>query len=883
MATFQVNDQSLAQMFFHQTSNGIALVTLEGEIVDANPVLCHMLGYSRPQLLQRHFYDLLHAEDRYSGELPFADRAAGLQDKDFRLLRQDGEKVWVSLNAEFIGSESLSSAPSFLLEITDISRHKELERKLEKAEKFYRLLSENTRDLVYQCQADGLILYVSPSLLTALGYQSEEIEGWSEDKLYHPDDLRKLRKMKEGFSGQIRMRKKCGHSIWVESVSGWITGEDGLPFIQRIHHEITDRKINEERMAEAHRIAHIGSWVWDIAHDEVAFSEQLHLICSIDTSQWQARGPDLPDMVPEALRSAFQSALRRAIQGEKLDFEFLEKHEDGAHKYLHIRGLVSYDEEGQPQRVNGTVQDITERKQVELKLLETVERYTSLKKYNHDAIFSLDLEGNILNSNQMAQELTGYPIQQMIGTSLSVYTGAADLARILKESQIDTAVEKEIHQIRHRSGYTSEVLTTIAPIIIYNDTVGYYIIAKDITDHKKLIIAKEAAETTNRAKSEFLAMMSHEIRTPMNGVIGMTDLLMETTNLDGQQREYLDVIKKSGETLLAIINDILDFSKIDSGKTELIEELLDVRGCIFETVDILSPKAQEKKLEISFSLSPDVPALLVGDSTRLKQVLLNLVSNSIKFTNSGGVSIMVKQQARHAGEVMLKFIVKDTGIGIPQEKADQLFQPFYQLDTFMTRRSEGTGLGLAISKKLVNLMNGDIWIEQTTEAGSTFVFSLILKEPVPEPAPEAGLPALQDGSGGQRPLQILVAEDNRINQLVLIRMLQNQGHEVKIVEDGNQVIEAALTDKYDLIFMDIHMPGVNGLEAASLIKDALKPEQCPVIIAVTANALKGDREKCLEAGMDDYISKPISSKVVQNMVSKYFAHSPSGFNGGTGS
>jgi PAS domain S-box-containing protein len=751
-------------------------------------------------------------------------------------------------------------------------RLKETERKLERVEKLYRLLSENTRDIVYQCSPDGLIVYCSPSLLELLGYSAHEWEGGSEENLYHPDDLRKLRKAKDGIVNQVRMRHANGNYLWFEMVTDSLFCETGVSFIQRTGQEITERKKKEDLIAQAHRIARIGSWEWDVVHDELSFSDQLHLIFTIEMNEWKDRSPRLLDLVPPDCRPDFQAEIERSLLSHELSFEFRQNQEDGTFKYLHILGLVSYGVHAEPVKINGTIQDITDRKKVELKLQETVERYTSLKKYNHDAVVSLDIEGNIINGNTMAQKLTGYSISEMIGQNLSKFIEKENVKDILSNSLKDVSVEKSIDKLIHKNGQTVEVLTTIAPIIINNENVGYYIIAKDITEQKKLIIAKEAAESTNRAKSEFLAMMSHEIRTPMNGVIGMTDLLMETTTLDPQQREFLDIIRKSGETLLTIINDILDFSKIDSGKTELFEEPFDVRACIVEAIDILSPKANEKHLDISFSLHPDVPSVLIGDANRLKQVLINLIGNAIKFTNKGGVSVAVRQEARHQDQVMLKFRIKDTGIGIPKEKTDQLFLPFYQLDNFMTRHSEGTGLGLTISKKLVNRMGGDIWVEHSGEPGATFVFTLTLED--------GGKPAsiAEDqwaAAAEQAPhpnLNILIAEDNKINQLVLGKMLEKYGYRIRIAESGEQVIEAALTEQFDLILMDIHMPGMNGFEATAKIKDALKAEESPIVVAVTASALRGDREQCLAAGMDDYISKPISTKVVLEMIRKHFPY-----------
>ncbi|WP_052087689.1 PAS domain S-box protein [Paenibacillus wynnii] len=542
---------------------------------------------------------------------------------------------------------------------------------------------------------------------------------------------------------------------------------------------------------------------------------------------------------------------------------------DGSYTWIEFMLRIVEDAVGR--NILAVGRDITERKIVEQKLQESVERYTSLKKYNHDAVISLDLLGNIINSNDKARQLTGYN-NEMVGMSVARIVGNDHLNDILSYStEEERFTERNINAIRHKDGHEVEVLTTIAPILINKKKVGFYIIVKDITEHKKLLIAKETAENTNRAKSDFLAMMSHEIRTPMNGVIGMTDLLLEMTEPTSPKWEYLDIIRKSGDTLLSIINDILDFSKIEAGRTELNEARFHVRDCIFSAVDVLSHKAEAKGLYIDVSISPEVPDFLIGDGERLKQILLNLVGNAVKFTYKGGVTLTVRVSGTVKGKTILHVSVSDTGIGIPEEQRNRLFEPFYQLDHFMNRQHEGTGLGLAITKKLVELMGGQINVEDGQSQGSIFVFTVALSEV--EQTGHSSVEQVLSRTGveeNKRHLKILVAEDNDINQIVMQKMLEKRGHSVHIVDDGTEVVQALASDTYDLIFMDVQMPRMNGLEATRVIKTSLPPEQQPIIVAVTANALKGDREHCLEAGMDDYISKPVKNDAISAVINKFF-------------
>ncbi|MDF9843101.1 MULTISPECIES: PAS domain-containing hybrid sensor histidine kinase/response regulator [unclassified Paenibacillus] len=583
----------------------------------------------------------------------------------------------------------------------------------------------------------------------------------------------------------------------------------------------------------------------------------------------QLTGRDISSLVhPDDLAPLSSLSGPQAEEIERIQLRVL--HADGRYVWIEftLRALKDQDSPG----MLAVGRDITERKNVEQKLQESIERYTSLKKYNHDAIISLDLCGNIINGNEQACQLTGYTIPELAGMSAARIIGEQQLDEVLNYSGVNGGREQDIEVVWHKDGHCVEVLTSIAPIIINKARVGFYIIVKDITEQKKLLIAKETAESTNRAKSEFLAMMSHEIRTPMNGVIGMTDLLLDISEQGSVQREYLEIIRQSGDTLLNIINDILDFSKNEAGKTELHEQPFVLKDCIDSVLELLLRKAEIKGLAMRVHIDPDVPGTVIGDSDRLKQVLLNLVGNAVKFTYTGGVTVKVSLLEQQAGQTRLQFSVADTGIGIPEDFRDQLFEPFVQLDHFMGRRHEGTGLGLAIAKQLVELMGGSIRLNTSVRQGAEFEFTVRLRL-------QNGLSEEQEGAlpaaSGQvsRVLRILVAEDNEINQIVLRKILEKRGFAVDVVADGLEVVRMTGGTDYDLIFMDVQMPGMNGLEATRIIRQSLPPERQPVIIAVTANALKGDREQCLEAGMDEYISKPLRGEAVTNLISKFFSDS----------
>ena len=516
--------------------------------------------------------------------------------------------------------------------------------------------------------------------------------------------------------------------------------------------------------------------------------------------------------------------------------------------------------------------EIDERRFIERNLRLSESKLNSIFDSAPEGIVVINTQGTIIQANTAATAMFGHEDDGLVGQDVGVLMAAEGRPKHTQDlkNYLETGIQNMLNRPRVVTGFrldgSSFPLRLSVTETRVDDELYFTGVMQDFTqileNEAQLIEAKNKAEVANRLKGEFLANMSHEIRTPMNGIVGMTQLVLDT-ELTPTQREHLTLARESANHLLFIINDILDFSKIESGALELELERVIPEQVLRHTVRAMAGMAEQKGLALTYACSSSVPAEGMLDAVRMRQILTNLVGNALKFTRSGGVHVAMDATPRAIpSEVMLHISVKDTGIGFDPERAESLFNPFIQADGSISRSYGGTGLGLAITRSLVTLMGGTIQAQSTPGEGS--VFSLTVRCSLPQGDAQVAIPASADSSlAAQRPLHVLLAEDHPINQKLASLLLAKMGHTVVLAEDGAAALKALAEQRFDLVLMDVMMPGMDGLSALTELRrlEASGTPRTPVLM-VTAHAMTGDRERFLAAGADGYVSKPISAQAL---------------------
>lgn len=964
MPDFKKEQNSIIQQLESLISSSLDVIfriSPTGKVNFISQSVRDLLGYSPDELLGKSIIDIVSPDklDIYFKEISALFRESNIITFRADLIHKKGEKIPVEITGKVVELDGKKMGQGT---IRDIRLRIETQKKLMSSESIFKAVWENSRDGMLLTDEDGIIVLCNKAFADLIQRPVSELVHRSIDELFlDPNKTSIIQKYKQDFiRGVVNDFTETDLILWnglrlfFEISNSVIEDASGNRFLVSIYKDISERKVNENLLAKKGRL------LQGIAKATNALITDSDFI------------------------DGFNVALR--ILGESADADrvYIYRHmEDDETGELYFTPIYEWTADGiESQLENNLLGKLSYSRFSTLKFFESFSNGETLKFL----IKSLPEEQQEIFIDRNIRSIILVPI--LIDSAYWGFIGF-----------------DECHSDRIWSNDDESILIALAAAIgevIKKNKFREELIKKN----QELDTAIRETEKAARARGEFLALMSHEIRTPMNGVIGMTGLLLETM-LTESQKDYVNTIRISGEQLLVIINDILDFSKIESEKLELENQPFDLRECIEDSMDLISTKVAEQDIEVFYNMDENVPFAIRGDITRLRQVITNLLSNAVKFTNSGEVEISVTAEHIDFKDYLIKFNVRDTGVGIPKDKIDRLFKPFSQVDSSTTRSFGGTGLGLVISKKIVELMGGDIGVNSVENKGSNFFFSiraesvtsdkkvyqfesspqlhnkkvmiidlnkangnmlndlvkrwrmesvlisdLIDLKPKIEIYPDTelfiinssgfnnkvitlldkikssvnkkglgfiiikgagkdlGIPEssnspfcrmlskpvrrkqlhqtiisyIQSGTlieksrqaekisaktTSSEKLRILLVEDNNVNQMVANRMLQRIGYVSDIASNGKEAVEAVETIPYDIVFMDISMPEMDGLTACSVIRANKSLPKQPIIIAMTANAMHGDRENYLKVGMDDYVSKPVNLEELKNVIVKW--------------
>ncbi|MCQ4087580.1 PAS domain S-box protein [Saccharibacillus sp. JS10] len=887
-------------MLMDHTRELITQSTKEGELLYASPSVKALLGYDPDEMIGHHRSEFYHPEEfRESSNLPVEQVEGQIMMR--RIRHKDGRYLWFETMFRILRGK-VGEADTIMGIGRDVTTRKMYEDMLDEVQRIAHIGSWEWN------MAEERIHYSEETLRI---FEGELIQDESYPKsllrIVHPADQAKLleytERMLRGVAEPFITYRIILSDRSVKTIRSqyelW-RGPDGealrlVGMTQDVTQQATIENLireSEQRYKSLFDYNPSGVYAYDLEGRFVTVNRGQEKL--IGYSEHELIGVPIAELAVPEHRARVQSGLEIVKSGDAQTYEVCLVRKDGSVVDVSVTNtpiIVDQRVVG----VYGIASDITERKRHLAQIEKLSYEHTLILNSVSEGIFGTDLDGNLVFINPAGAE--------MLGSRPNEAINRLNLSRIQQTSQdgiqydphdsplMNALRTGEVHKdseavFWRKDGSSFLVSYRVNPLYDQGERKGAVVVFTDITGEKEIIRAKESAERADRAKSEFLAIMSHELRTPMNGVIGMANLLSET-ELDESQHSYVDIILQSSESLMHILNEVLDFSKIEAGKMALSNEPMQIRHVLDQAIDLFSSRASEKGLMLTSNVAPSVPEVLMGDPDRVRQVLVNLISNAIKFTEEGGVAVTIEPGFfDHQHMLTLEVAVRDTGIGIAPDKQGLLFQSFSQIDPSINRKYGGTGLGLAICKKLIELMNGFIGVQSREGEGATFHFTLPLHIPSDsssdEPGEAEGLLAerMAQLTGleqlEERPtdvvsnpkLHALIADDDPVNRRLLEEMLSKYGCVCDSARNGIEAIAAADANRYDLIFMDIQMPEMDGIESTTEIRAKLEEPQ-PVIVAVTAYADNQSRERYREAGMQDVISKPLFAEEVESLVEKW--------------
>lgn len=1063
------------QKIFQHTNVGIVVLGLDESCIDCNPAFCEMVGFERHELLDIPLSNFININDTELQHRAFRSVALGECDNTkavFRYQQRVGHELWIEGDYSLVRDQS--DRPWYIIgTFYDVTDNKNLKAKFANSTKRTEQICHSVPTAVITLDSDGNITFINPMAEKILGYKQEEIIGKNYSLFaVEPQKFSNGNEKNESAlvdSHEYTIRTKDGRILSILKNEGLFVNTDGsVDGLVESFIDITEWKSTELELEKQLKeglfinrvIAHATSakkisLVLNGIMSEIGFYFQIPrvLFYIVDLKKATAK------VIAEYYESGLSTSLGKTISiGEKPHLEhlyrnkmplsiadarsdplFASERESLVQNDIHsvLLAPINIDEKTMGILELDFIQRTNFKNEVELiqrtatQIIQVLDKKKAEQAIQSQRDFALKIMNNmgqglaVVNTrgkiefvNPALARMLGYSAKELVGMTTYDTTAEKDWTRVNDsyKKRLNGQGDNYEIELKRSDGSTFPVLITSVPQWRNGKPNGSISVITDLTERKQIELelarARDQALDAARAKADFLANMSHEIRTPLNAIIGMTGLLMDTP-LSQEQMDFVESVSISGDALLALINDILDFSKIEAGKMNLEKQSFDLIDCVEDALQVLAPKAVEKNIELAYMIEDSIPNTILGDLGRLRQILVNLVGNAVKFTETGEVIVSVsrvngtdnKRKEEDEKRLGLQFTVRDTGIGIPKEKIDGLFEAFTQVDASTTRRYGGTGLGLSISKRLVKMMGGEIWAESQVGMGSSFHFTIDAE--IPPYNPDANHRIIRPELSGRRilivddnetnrfiltkqvqswsmiptavasgreawrwirngeqfdiaildmqmpgmdgemlaqeirkhrskkelplvmltslgkynenmnsdlfsafltkpvkssrlhdtlvsvlstdfeptkqkvekkdmdremgikhPLRILVADDNSINLTVSVEMLKRIGYKPDSAENGYRVLEAMKQNNYDVVFMDVEMPDLDGIETTRLIRSNWKIEDQPRIIAMTAHALAGDKERFLESGMDDYISKPVRPQAIVNALSK---------------
>ena len=776
---------------------------------------------------------------------------------------------------------------------THMERIQSLQNNLEIRERQYRGMVESATDLIYELDENGMFAFVNPMMESISGYTREQLSTRIYYDLVHPMHREKVvsfykhqrKNSIENTYLEFMMVTASGKVIWIgQNVRMFFDTNGHVYRVGSISRDITDLKRTEQMLENSEKRFRLLSENSPVG----IFQTDQDGKCTYVNRRWcemtgltddEARGDGWTTAIYHADRKLIISDWQDtvAISGEFVkDLRLVDK--NGTIRWVTSHAIQITSEHGQLNGFIGTLHDITELKEIHYKLQEREKLYRLLSDNSSDVItlFKGDSEATRIFVSPSAKDILGYEPEELIGMSAFDIMVPEDIPRVreITSTVIMNGMPATLeYRVKRKDGVIIWIESKSHPYFDdYGNIAGFQTSAREVTRRKEfeqsLQEARKKAEEATLAKSKFLSMMSHEIRTPMNAIIGLTNLLIQGSP-SPEQIEQLSLLKFSGDNLLTIINDILDFSKIEAGRIALEYVDVDLFTLVSNTRKMLEQQVTEKNLELRLIYDNRIPSTIKVDPVRLTQILTNLAGNAVKFTQTGYIEIRVEWNGENAGKHTINFSISDTGIGIREDKIDLIFERFSQGDNDTTRRFGGTGLGLSITKSLVHLMGGEIQVKSTLGEGSVFAFSLTVEGDYNNvPVIEMSVDGNSDDN--ERLIRVLLVEDNRVNQIVAVNFIRKWGMRIEVASNGKEAVDMIRDEYYDLVLMDIQMPVMDGYEAARRIRNMsdVRCKEVP-IIALTASAMFGMRDKILEAGMNDFITKPFVPADLEAKIRKY--------------